>query len=181
MGLNFRKSLSIGKLFRLNFSKRGVGISAGVKGARISLNKQGVRETFSLPGTGLSWSERQSFKKRAASGAAAAGAAADPGSGASASGAAKRKGNLRSLLWVALVAGAFLLYRSGALDPVLARIGEAFTGKGTTLSASATPGASSAVSSAAAPAGDSVVDSTPTTVDTAQTAAAGNVSRDSSS
>ncbi len=147
MGLNFRKSLSIGKLFRLNFSKRGVGISAGVKGARISLNKQGVRETVSLPGTGLSWSERQSFKKRASSGAPTAGAEADPMAGASAAATKKRKGNLRSLLWVALVAGAFLLYRSGALDPVLARIGEVFTGKGTTLSASATPGVSAVSSS----------------------------------
>ncbi len=44
MGLTFRKSFKIGKNTRLNLSsKGGVGISTGVKGARISTNKKGTR------------------------------------------------------------------------------------------------------------------------------------------
>lgn len=44
MGFTFRKSIKIGKNTRVNLSsKGGVGISTGVKGARISTNKQGTR------------------------------------------------------------------------------------------------------------------------------------------
>lgn len=44
MGFTFRKSIKIGKNTRINLSsKGGVGISTGVKGARISTNKQGTR------------------------------------------------------------------------------------------------------------------------------------------
>jgi hypothetical protein len=41
MGLSFRKAINFGPL-RLNFSKSGVGVSAGVKGARISSGPRGV-------------------------------------------------------------------------------------------------------------------------------------------
>ena len=37
MGLFFRKSLDLG-LFKINFTKSGIGISFGVKGARVSVN-----------------------------------------------------------------------------------------------------------------------------------------------
>jgi hypothetical protein len=40
MGLTFRKSVRIGGL-RLNFSGSGVGVSAGVRGARIGVNAKG--------------------------------------------------------------------------------------------------------------------------------------------
>ncbi|MBM6837974.1 DUF4236 domain-containing protein, partial [Clostridium saudiense] len=44
MGFTFRKSIKVGKNTRINLSsKGGVGISTGVKGARISTNKQGTR------------------------------------------------------------------------------------------------------------------------------------------
>lgn len=44
MGFTFRKSIKIGKNTRINLSsKGGVGISTGVKRARISTNKQGTR------------------------------------------------------------------------------------------------------------------------------------------
>lgn len=44
MGLTFRKSIKIGKNTRLNLSsKGGIGISTGVKGARVSINKQGAK------------------------------------------------------------------------------------------------------------------------------------------
>ncbi len=129
MGLNFRRSLSIGKLFRINFSKKGLGVSAGVKGARISLNKDGVRETVSLPGTGLSWSERQSFRRAKKTGNAdssgKAGTAVKPGN----------HGKMKTFIWIVLVAGAFLLYRSGALDSVMNGVWNAFGGGGSNMSA----------------------------------------------
>lgn len=57
MGLNFRKSINLGKGFKLNVGKKSVGISGGVKGARVSINSSGHKTaTFSLPGTGLSYS-----------------------------------------------------------------------------------------------------------------------------
>ncbi len=49
MGLGQRKSVKIGKDTRLNLSKSGIGISTGVKGARISAGPHGVRKTVGLP------------------------------------------------------------------------------------------------------------------------------------
>jgi hypothetical protein len=40
MGWSFRRSKSFG-LFKLNFSKSGIGYSFGVKGARIDINAKG--------------------------------------------------------------------------------------------------------------------------------------------
>ena len=43
MGWSFRKSFKIGKFLKLNFSNRsGIGLSTGVKGARVSVNKNGI-------------------------------------------------------------------------------------------------------------------------------------------
>lgn len=57
MGLNFRKSVNLGNGVKLNVGKKSVGVSAGVKGARVSVNSSGRKTaTFSLPGTGLSYS-----------------------------------------------------------------------------------------------------------------------------
>ncbi len=55
MGLRFRKSIKIAPGVKLNISKNSVGISAGVKGARISVNSKGrVTRTTGIPGTGIS-------------------------------------------------------------------------------------------------------------------------------
>ena len=48
MGFSFRKSIRFGPL-RLNLSKSGVGLSAGVKGARVS---RGPRGTYLNVGAG---------------------------------------------------------------------------------------------------------------------------------
>jgi hypothetical protein len=54
MSFRYRKSTKIGP-FRLTAGKNGLSVSAGVKGARVSLASDGkVRRTVSLPGTGLS-------------------------------------------------------------------------------------------------------------------------------
>lgn len=58
MGMRFRKSIKLGGGTKLNLSKSGVGLSAGVKGFRVSKNTSGrSRVTASLPGTGLSYTK----------------------------------------------------------------------------------------------------------------------------
>lgn len=55
MGFTYRKSVSVGP-FRLNLSKRGIGVSAGLPGFRITQSSTGRRyTTFNLPGTGISY------------------------------------------------------------------------------------------------------------------------------
>ena len=56
MGFRFKKSFNIGKHFKINLSKSGIGYSFGVKGFRIGKTAKGKTEkTLSLPGTGLSY------------------------------------------------------------------------------------------------------------------------------
>lgn len=44
MGITLRKSFKVGKNTRINLSsKGGIGISTGVKGTRVSVNKQGAK------------------------------------------------------------------------------------------------------------------------------------------
>lgn len=58
MGLRFRKSVKICKGARLNFSKRGMGLSLGVKGARYSIGANGRRTvSVGIPGTGIYYSK----------------------------------------------------------------------------------------------------------------------------
>lgn len=65
MGLRFRKSIKLGGGFRLNLSKSGVGYSWGTKGFRISKSAKGrTRKTFSVPGTGISYSTSSGKSKR---------------------------------------------------------------------------------------------------------------------
>jgi hypothetical protein len=55
MGWSFRRSKSFG-LFRLNFSKSGIGHSFGVPGARVGVNSKGKKYVRGgIPGTGLSY------------------------------------------------------------------------------------------------------------------------------
>lgn len=64
MGFNFRKRIRLGKLFNLNIGKSGASISFGGKGFRQSISTRGnARTTFSIPGTGLSYSKTLSAKK----------------------------------------------------------------------------------------------------------------------
>lgn len=49
MGFSFRKSFRIGPA-RLNLSKSGIGISAGVKGARVGVGPRGVTTSVGAKG-----------------------------------------------------------------------------------------------------------------------------------
>lgn len=54
MGLNFRKSISLGKGLKLNLSKSGPSVSFGKSGFRQSVNLKGqARTTVGIPGTGV--------------------------------------------------------------------------------------------------------------------------------
>lgn len=64
MGFRFRKSFKVAPGVRLNVSKRGAGVSGGVKGARVSVGPGGTRGTVGIPGSGLSYEHRFGGKSR---------------------------------------------------------------------------------------------------------------------
>ena len=56
MGWRLRKSINLGLGFRINLSKSGIGYSWGFPGYRTTkLANGGTRQTYSLPGTGISY------------------------------------------------------------------------------------------------------------------------------
>ncbi|QHM61055.1 hypothetical protein C7M46_01769 [Pediococcus pentosaceus] len=56
MGWRYRKSLNLGKYFRMNFSKSGIGWSTGFKGFRYTKKANGgTRTTNTISGTGISY------------------------------------------------------------------------------------------------------------------------------
>lgn len=67
MGLRFNRRVRIVPGARLNFSKRGVSLSVGKRGAWVTLAPKGVRGSVGIPGTGLSYTAQTSgFAKRGA-------------------------------------------------------------------------------------------------------------------
>jgi len=56
----FRKTIPLGKFFRINLSKTGTSLSAGRPGATINVRKDRVDGTVGIPGSGLSYKERLS-------------------------------------------------------------------------------------------------------------------------
>jgi hypothetical protein len=55
MALRMRRSIGIGGGMRVNVSRKSVGLSGGVRGARYSVNSSGRRtRTVGIPGTGVS-------------------------------------------------------------------------------------------------------------------------------
>lgn len=80
MGLRFRKSVKIAPGVRLNIGKKSVGVSAGVKGYRKSINSSGrVTTSIGTPVAGVSYVKTENFKtkkKKAASNRASSTAAA---------------------------------------------------------------------------------------------------------
>lgn len=65
MGFRFRRSIRIAPGVRLNLNKRSMGVSVGGKGLRYSVNSKGRRtSTIGIPGTGLSYQQVSTPKKR---------------------------------------------------------------------------------------------------------------------
>lgn len=68
MGLRFHKSIKLGKLLKLNINKNSISLSAGVKGAHITVNNKGKKTaSVGLPGTGLSYQKTLSSGKKKSS------------------------------------------------------------------------------------------------------------------
>jgi hypothetical protein len=64
----FRRSVRLAPGVRLNFNKRSVGVSAGVRGARASINSDGQRtRSVGIPGTGLYYRSQSRGRRRYAS------------------------------------------------------------------------------------------------------------------
>jgi len=56
MAFRFRKILKIAPGFRINLSKSGASLSLGGKGVTANISPRGIKHTFSIPGTGISYS-----------------------------------------------------------------------------------------------------------------------------
>lgn len=64
MGFKVRKSIKIAPGVRLNVSSKNVGLSAGVRGARVSVNTNGrTTRTVGIPGTGISHTSTSTSRK----------------------------------------------------------------------------------------------------------------------
>jgi len=55
MGFRLQKSIRLGKFMRLNISKSGVGVAAGLGGVTIGAGPRGAYLNLDLPGTGMSY------------------------------------------------------------------------------------------------------------------------------
>jgi hypothetical protein len=55
MGFRFRRSIRVLPGVRVNFGKRGISTSIGVRGAHVTFGKTGTRTTVGLPGSGISY------------------------------------------------------------------------------------------------------------------------------
>ena len=65
MGLRFRKSVKIAHGVRLNIGKKSVGVSAGVKGYRKSINSSGrVTTSIGTPVSGVSYVKTENLKSK---------------------------------------------------------------------------------------------------------------------
>lgn len=65
MALRFRKSIKIFPGVKINIGKTGASLSVGVPGYHKTFHTDGsVTTTFGIPGTGVSWSERSSGRRR---------------------------------------------------------------------------------------------------------------------
>jgi hypothetical protein len=94
MGFRFRRSVKLFPGLRLNFGKRGISASIGVRGAHVTYGPTGTRTTVGLPGSGLSYTHVEK-PRRAASTLRAAVPPSDPD--------APRGSAQRGVLWMGLI------------------------------------------------------------------------------
>lgn len=68
MGLRFHKSIKLGKFLKLNINKGSVSLSAGVKGAHITVNNKGKKTaSVGIPESGLSYQKTLGTGKKKSS------------------------------------------------------------------------------------------------------------------
>jgi hypothetical protein len=59
MGFRFRKRMRLAKGLYWNIGKKGSSLSIGGHGATMNISKKGVRDTFSIPKTGISYQTKR--------------------------------------------------------------------------------------------------------------------------
>ena len=64
MAIRFRRSVKIVPGVRLNFTKRGMSVSAGPRGATVTAGSRGIYGSAGIPGTGLFFREKIGGKAR---------------------------------------------------------------------------------------------------------------------
>ncbi|MEB3236930.1 MAG: DUF4236 domain-containing protein [Candidatus Sericytochromatia bacterium] len=62
MGWRFRKSVRLLPGISLNLGMGRPSLSFGRRGARVTVDEEGVRTSLGVPGTGVSWSTRSAWK-----------------------------------------------------------------------------------------------------------------------
>jgi hypothetical protein len=67
MGFRFRKSVKIAPGVKINLSKSGGSLSFGGRGATFNISSRGVRSTYSIPGTGISYATQASSGRNTSS------------------------------------------------------------------------------------------------------------------
>jgi len=100
MGFRFRRSVKLFPGLRLNFGKRGISASIGVRGAHVTYGPTGTRTTVGLPGSGLSYTHLQKSHHAVPSPTDAA-PPADVG--------ARQGSAWRGFLWIGLIAVVFVV------------------------------------------------------------------------
>jgi hypothetical protein len=103
MGLRFRKSVSFGRLLRLNFSVSGVSLGVGPPGLNVNFGSRGLRKTIGIPGTGVSY---QTFSKWQAEPDKLQAAVSTSNTGATESSYSRSDGSRSKgrLAWIAVIA-----------------------------------------------------------------------------
>jgi hypothetical protein len=93
MGFRFRRSVKILPGIRLNFGKRGISTSVGVRGAHVTFGRTGTRTTVGLPGSGISYTHLENPRHGVAL-PGGAGQPTDPG--------AQQGSALRGFMWIGM-------------------------------------------------------------------------------
>jgi uncharacterized protein DUF4236 len=94
MGLRFHRSIKLLPGIRLNFGKRGISTSVGVRGAHVTFGKTGTSTTVGLPGSGLSYTHMEESRTIGV---------VPPASSPSLNSSAAAAQDWRGLLWIALI------------------------------------------------------------------------------
>jgi hypothetical protein len=113
MGFRFRRSIKILPGIRLNFGKRGISASIGVRGAHVTFGKTGTRTTVGLPGSGLSYTHLEKPHREAP-----ILAAAEPPSDPDAPQGSARRG----VLWMGLIVIAIVVAIGRMTSPAPAQV-----------------------------------------------------------
>lgn len=113
MGFRFRRSIKLFPGLRLNFGKRGISASIGVRGAHVTYGPTGTRTTVGLPGSGLSYTHLEKPHHEAPI-LTAAEPPSDPG--------APQGSAQRGVLWMGLIVIAIVVAVGRMTSPAPAQV-----------------------------------------------------------